>query len=474
MFTKNNNNMNPKPKRDKNQIFAIIFAFLIILWTISSVCGIVTCAKVNANADMTTEDYQTHAIEFDMPCLNATLANEDADFSINLPFKHSLLLTDNDVALRIGSRTTSFFNPTYFGWFTAVCYGLDDMTPSMEYMYTLSTSVTTPQDYFDAWEYIRVTYNLYRHEGGVKYDFILTMEKGVQIVEFPFSVALNFNAQGIDSFSGVSPADDTIPSGLYRGKPFFTAGDEVLTANFQSNGRVFTALQTSSDVLSYWSGINRTESYDDYWYGHYRYIDFVGVSSVDTEVKAWFYNIFAPIAVNGFLWLTDVYLPDIDPISLDSTYSGTFGAYGMSITDYINVYENASTGTGNSFDTGYGMGYGAGRTDGYNVGIDEGYRNGYSDGLDDGENLGFNDGFNEGYTDGYTEGDVDGYNRGYYTGMSDGGDYTFMSLFSSVIDAPVQAFTGLFNFELLGINLSGFFLALLTAGVCLAILRLII
>lgn len=474
MFTKNNNNMNPKPKRDKNQIFAIIFAFLIILWTISSVCGIATCAKVNVNADMTTQTYQSQMIEIDMPCLNATFANEEADFSINLPFKHSLLLTDNDVSLQIGSRIVSFFNPQFLGWFSAIATGLDDMIVSMEYMYTLSTSITTPQDYFDAWEKIRVTYNLYRFEGGVKYDFLLTLEKGVQVVEFPFSVELLFNAQGLESLTGVAPADDTIPSGLYRGKPFFTSEDVTLAAGFRSKGRVFTSLQTSDGVLGYWSGINRSEAYDEYWYGLYRYIDFVGVSSVDAEAKEWFYNIFAPIVVNGFIWLTHVYLPDIEPIILDSTYSGTFGAYGMSITDFINVYENASAGTGDSFDTGYGMGYGAGRTDGYNIGIDEGYRNGYIDGVEDGENLGYTDGFNEGYTDGYTEGDVDGYNRGYYTGMSDGGDYTFMSLFSSVIDAPVQAFTGLFNFDLLGINLSGFFLALLTAGVCLAILRLII
>lgn len=52
--------------------------------------------------------------------------------------------------------------------------------------------------------------------------------------------------------------------------------------------------------------------------------------------------------------------------------------------------------------------------------------------------------------------------------------YTFNSLISSVIDVPIRAFTSLFNFELLGVNLANFFFAILTVCIVLAIIKFII
>lgn len=57
---------------------------------------------------------------------------------------------------------------------------------------------------------------------------------------------------------------------------------------------------------------------------------------------------------------------------------------------------------------------------------------------------------------------------------SNNGEYSFFNLISAVIDAPIQAFTSLFNFDLLGINLTSFFLALLSVAVFIAIIRLIL
>ena len=66
-----------------------------------------------------------------------------------------------------------------------------------------------------------------------------------------------------------------------------------------------------------------------------------------------------------------------------------------------------------------------------------------------------------------------GYNYGLNKGLIEASDYSFFSLLSAVIDVPIQAFTSLFNFDLLGINLANFFYAIFTVCVILAVLRLI-
>lgn len=67
----------------------------------------------------------------------------------------------------------------------------------------------------------------------------------------------------------------------------------------------------------------------------------------------------------------------------------------------------------------------------------------------------------------------EGYNYGLQKGLVEASDYSFFSLLSAVIDVPIQAFTSLFNFDLLGINLADFFYAIFTVCVILAVLRLI-
>ena len=96
----------------------------------------------------------------------------------------------------------------------------------------------------------------------------------------------------------------------------------------------------------------------------------------------------------------------------------------------------------------------------------EGYSSGYSSGYAEGEVAG--------YKDGYGVGNGVGYNNGYSAGVEAGGNYTFFSLISAVIDAPVQAFMGLFNFELLGVNLAGFFTGLLTLAFIVTAVRLLL
>lgn len=98
--------------------------------------------------------------------------------------------------------------------------------------------------------------------------------------------------------------------------------------------------------------------------------------------------------------------------------------------------------------------------------FDYGYNSGYAKGRLEGSN--------NSYNAGYTAGQSVGYNQGYAQGLLDnGGEWSFRSLLTAVIDTPVQVFTDLFNFEILGVNLTGFFLGLFSIALCLGVIKLI-
>ena len=90
------------------------------------------------------------------------------------------------------------------------------------------------------------------------------------------------------------------------------------------------------------------------------------------------------------------------------------------------------------------------------------------------------DGYNEGYDFGYSSGEHYGYNRGYGVGFNAGqldansGNYTFIRLIGAVIDAPIEAFKGLLDFDLLGVNMSSFVLAIMSLCVIIVIIRIIL
>lgn len=72
----------------------------------------------------------------------------------------------------------------------------------------------------------------------------------------------------------------------------------------------------------------------------------------------------------------------------------------------------------------------------------------------------------------YQAGQTNGYDKGYQDGLSAGNGATFFSLIAAVVDAPIKAFTSLFNFEILGMNITSFVLSLLTAALVIAAIRL--
>lgn len=105
---------------------------------------------------------------------------------------------------------------------------------------------------------------------------------------------------------------------------------------------------------------------------------------------------------------------------------------------------------------------------------DANYSLGYSQGFTAGETTGYSTGYDAGKTEGQSIGYTTGYGAGKAYGLALGSDYTFMSFFSAIFDAPIQALTGLLNFEILGVNLFNFVTALFTLGLILALVKFIL
>lgn len=117
---------------------------------------------------------------------------------------------------------------------------------------------------------------------------------------------------------------------------------------------------------------------------------------------------------------------------------------------------------------------------------------------DTGYNQGYSDGKANGYNTGYTAGNA----KGYQQGLDAGNNYSFLSLFGAIFDAPIKAIfggtstlpagttitdsngntitlqstttvnrAGLLNFNLMGVNLSGFVLALFSISIIVVVIK---
>lgn len=78
----------------------------------------------------------------------------------------------------------------------------------------------------------------------------------------------------------------------------------------------------------------------------------------------------------------------------------------------------------------------------------------------------------QGFDDGYQQGLTQGKDIGYAQGSKDQGDYTFLGLIGAVFDASISSFKGLLNFDVLGVNMSSFVLALFSLAVIVLIVKI--
>lgn len=93
------------------------------------------------------------------------------------------------------------------------------------------------------------------------------------------------------------------------------------------------------------------------------------------------------------------------------------------------------------------------------------YDQGYLKGLEDNQQNIYDNGYNTGYDDGKYVGKNEG--------IAQANDYSFISLFGALFDAPVTMLMGLLEFEFLGINLWAFVTSLFTLALVLFIVKLI-
>ncbi len=82
--------------------------------------------------------------------------------------------------------------------------------------------------------------------------------------------------------------------------------------------------------------------------------------------------------------------------------------------------------------------------------------------------------FEEGKKQGYDEGYRVGQEKGYAEGSKAQGDYSFLGLIGAVIDAPINSFRQMFDFDVLGVNMSSFMLSLFTISIIIVIIKLVI
>lgn len=98
----------------------------------------------------------------------------------------------------------------------------------------------------------------------------------------------------------------------------------------------------------------------------------------------------------------------------------------------------------------------------------QGYDNGYNDSLNEWSDILYENGFKDGRNEGQAIGKQEGYNEG----IRDANEYSFLNLLGAVVDAPIQALSGLLNFDILGFNMLNFFLSLLTLALIIFVVRM--
>lgn len=102
------------------------------------------------------------------------------------------------------------------------------------------------------------------------------------------------------------------------------------------------------------------------------------------------------------------------------------------------------------------------------ISSDSYYQQGYQTGFETGLNSGKQEGYTNGYNSGYQDGELSGYNDG----VNSANRYTFSNLLTAVVEAPVNVFMNLLDFNIMGYNLLSLVIGLLTLAVVVLIVKL--
>lgn len=86
----------------------------------------------------------------------------------------------------------------------------------------------------------------------------------------------------------------------------------------------------------------------------------------------------------------------------------------------------------------------------------------------------YENGYNNAKNEYYNKWYIGRYQQGYNDGTKNAGNYTFLSLMGSVVDAPIKAISDMLNFEILGFNMKQFFYAIMTVCIIVTIVKLLL
>ncbi len=127
---------------------------------------------------------------------------------------------------------------------------------------------------------------------------------------------------------------------------------------------------------------------------------------------------------------------------------------------------------------------------GYNTGVNDqvigsqSWQAGYNQGIEEGRNDGYNNGYDNGYSAGKAYGEANPndsvknvyYNNGYAKGYEEGvnAEDTLNSFILSIAAVPVNMLAGMFNLNILGVNIANLVFSLLTAGIVILVLKKIL
>ena len=109
----------------------------------------------------------------------------------------------------------------------------------------------------------------------------------------------------------------------------------------------------------------------------------------------------------------------------------------------------------------------------YVAGLQDGAGNAYNSGYGMGIQTGTDSAYNSGLKEGLVQGEKIGIEKGKIIGANNAEEYSFSAMLAALIDVPVQAIVGLLNFNVLGINLGGFFFSLFSVCIVLVIVKLV-
>lgn len=513
---------NAQKKKDRrNKIYAYILLAFFIFWTICSCLSIYNTitqhfsadnGRIVASADVVDENerypsenllsfssftyggsngliYERNAqygsVKFGSVDFGGNITESDKAVCISL-FSNSVTanyyygyqLKSSDLYLPVGTYTFSKNGTTVAGYKCGIVYGqlgqsgITGGTAVNQLNYDSYTFTLTQASYFAV--VFEVNGNEYATAGQV-YELFPMLNVGDTAYPFIPNLDMVYNAgyQQAENMSkygffvggqvfidGVYVVDidlknngfrlDNIPASAYSGKNSFSVQirfdlpvllrslpDLVVNADGLSNGAFNNAVVTFSNTVAQKTNnlIVLPSSIEVVRFSY----------SIGTGVgKYSFENVPSGIDVNSNYFVNAISTSVIYSSNAETTLPLT----GLDIVD--DAYQN-------------------GVVAGFNSGVQssQGYQNGYNVGFADGEQAAVRPNYDKGYDAGYNV----GFGAGEQAGLQAANDYSFFSFIAACIDAPIQAFMGLFNFEILGMNMSNFSLGLLTAAIIIIVLK---